>query len=520
MKYASLAQMVRQQRSLGNAAAFVSPSGHWSYADFDTETSRIARGLAALGVSQGDAVGVLTRHGAESALLLLGAAKIGAVVAVLNWRLSARELDYVIGLLQPKCLFADQFLAPTLREVPAAAGRAHLTIDSTDDEEGLRSWTARHDGPDPGFEPCLDDIAVRMFSSGTTGRPKAVEITHRSILSHCDAWTEPFGFAPDRTVQLNALPTFHVSGMVGAVWMLCIGGTTICYPQFEPELYLEAIGRHHATDAFVVPAMLRALVESPALGSVDVSSLRSIVYGGSAIDEALLRRCLREFDCDFRQVYGMTESAGAITLLGPEDHRQAVTDAKLLQSVGKPGPHIEIKIVDPASRAQCEDGALGELWVRSPQTMAGYYGDPEATAALFPEGRAAGWYRTGDAGYQREGYVYLQDRIKDMIITGGENVYPAEVERLLAGHPAVAEVAVIGVPDLKWGEAVKACVVLRPGKMIADSELIAYARRELAHYKCPSSVDFVASLPRNSSGKVLKMDLRKPYWAGRGRNIA
>jgi acyl-CoA synthetase (AMP-forming)/AMP-acid ligase II len=347
-----------------------------------------------------------------------------------------------------------------------------------------------------------------------------VELTHAGILTHCQAWTERFGFKEGGTVQLNVLPTFHVSGMVYGIWMPCISGTVVYHPQFEPANYLAAIERHRVTDAFAVPAMLRALIEAPELRRTDFSSLRCIAYGGSPIDPGLLRRCMQALPCAFRQVYGMTESSGTIALLQPEDHDPDGPRAHLLQSIGKPGAHFGLRIVDPVSGRECPDGAVGELWVRSAQNLAGYFQDPDATAALFPEGRAAGWYRTGDAGYRREGYLFLHDRIKDMIITGGENVYPTEIEHVLAAHPAIMEVAVIGVPDEKWGETVKACVVVRSGRSVSPPEVIAYARERLARYKCPTSVDFLDALPRNPTGKVLKATLREPYWAGRKRNIA
>jgi fatty-acyl-CoA synthase len=233
----------------------------------------------------------------------------------------------------------------------------------------------------------------------------------------------------------------------------------------------------------------------------------------------LLEQSLQCFKCGFLQVYGMTEASGTLTALSPGDHNPGGPRQHLLRSVGNPASHIALRVVDPITGSERKAGETGELWVRSLQNMLGYFGDPAATGAAFPLGQDAqgGWLRTGDAGYIEDGYVYLKDRIKDMIISGGENVYPAEVEGVLAQHPAILEVAVIGVPHDKWGETVKACVVLRQVDEITEAQIIDFARERMAHYKCPTSVDVLAALPRNPSGKILKRELREPYWVGRTR---
>lgn len=517
----SLADLIRVRATEHpGRTAFVAPARTWSYAELDAESNRLAQGLLGAGVGAGDAIACLTKHATDCILMLLAANKIGAVLAPLNWRLSARELEYVLGVSRAKVLLADAFLEPTLADVQWPKPVLRLVTDGEDGALDVRTWSARQPAVDPGARPTVDDVAARLFSSGTTGFPKAVDLTHRGILTQCVEWTEPFRYRQGLTTHLNVLPTFHVSGIVNAVWMLMLGGTAVFLPEFNPERYLEAVSRYRVTDAFAVPAMLRAMVESPKIETTDLTSLCSIAYGGSPIDETLLRRCLERFGCGFLQVYGMTEASGTLTALYPEEHDPGGPRAHLLRSVGRPAPHIEMRIVSPAGGQPCEEGEVGEVWVRSEQLMQGYFGDEAATAAAFPLGRESGWLRTGDAGYLREGYLFLHDRIKDMIISGGENVYPAEVEMVLAAHPAVGEIAVIGVPDPKWGETVKACVVLREGNEATAASLISYARERLAHYKCPTSVDFVEALPRNPSGKVLKRILREPYWQGRTRNIA
>ena len=519
----SLAHVIRLRAGqFPERIAFVTPAGNWTFGELDAQSNRIAQGFIAAGVAAGDCVASLTKHAAECILLLLAASKIDAVLAPLNWRLSATELEYVLGVARPKVLMADSVLAGVLGEVRTAAIPCRLVTDGPDDPALLSRWASAHLARDPGGEPRLDSVVARLFSSGTTGFPKAADLSHRGVLTHCIEWTGPFRYAYGDTTHLNVLPTFHVSGIVNAVWMLVLGGTAVFQPEFDPRRYLAAIERHRVTDAFAVPAMLRTLVECPEIRTTDLSSLRCIAYGGAPIDESLLTRCITEFGCGFLQAYGMTEASGSLTTLGPEDHDPSGPRAHLLRSVGKPAAHIELRIVSPLDRRDCGEGEVGEVWIRSPQLMLGYHGDAAATSAAFPEGRdpPGGWLRSGDAGYLEGGYLFLHDRIKDMIISGGENVYPAEVEMTLAAHPAIAESAVIGVPDEKWGETVKACVVLRTGAAATAAELIGFARGRLAHYKCPTSIDFLDSLPRNPSGKILKRVLRQPYWSGKSRNIA
>jgi len=523
LRFDSIPDIIRHQARLHpHDLAFVSPSRAWTYAQLDEQSNRIARGLAAQGVGAGDCVACLTKCGAECVLLLLGAGKLGAMLSPMNWRLADREIEYVISVTRPKVLLADAFLAAALAKVDRPCVKLDLVTEDGHGASSFAGWAESHPATDPGVHPKPEDGAAYLFSSGTTGLPKAVELSHRGILSHCEAWTPLFGYDAGNTVHLNVLPTFHVSGLVNAVWMLYLHGRAVFYPHFEPHDWLDAISRHGVTDSFAVPAMLRAMVELPNVHDYDLASLRSIGYGGSPIDEALLTRCVQVFGCGFLQVFGMTECSGTVTLLSKEDHAPGGARAHLLRSVGRPGPQFALRIVDPFTLATCPDGTVGEVWIRSVQNMTGYFGNPEATAAAFPQGRDAGggWLRSGDAGYLQDGYLYLQDRIKDMIISGGENIYPIEVESVLVSHPAVAEVAVIGVPDDRWGETVKACVVFKPGFAASDRELIQFARERLAHYKCPTSVDCIQQLPRNPSGKVLKRILREPYWKGRTRQIS
>jgi long-chain acyl-CoA synthetase len=331
-----------------------------------------------------------------------------------------------------------------------------------------------------------------------------------------------FQIGPD-TVSLVAMPLFHIGGTGWALAGMSRGGHSVIIRDIDPVEVLRVIEEHRITETFVVPAVLMFLLATPEIATTDVSSLRTVFYGASPISEDVLVRSMEALGCDFAQVYGLTETTGAITSLLPEDHDPDGPRAHLLRSAGRPFDHVELKIVDAATGEALPPGAVGEVWTRSDQNMLGYWNQPEETASLLSEG----WLHTGDAGWLSEdGYLFLHDRIKDMIVSGGENIYPAEVENALLSHPGVADAAVIGVPDDRWGETVKAIVVAVPeeGRSPDDREalaadILASTRGRLAHYKCPTSIDFIDALPRNPSGKVLKRELRAPYWDDRARNI-
>jgi long-chain acyl-CoA synthetase len=358
-----------------------------------------------------------------------------------------------------------------------------------------------------------DDVALQLYSSGTTGRPKGAMLTHANL-----AWTpkmgrEYYAMGPG-SVNLVPSPLFHIGGVGYALTTMGQGGHTILMRDVDPGLMLRLIEQHAVTHSFMVPAIIQMLVEHPEIARTELGSLQRIAYGGAPIGSALLLKAIGVLGCEFMAVYGMTETAGTVISLPPNDHEPVGPRAGLLRSIGHPLPWLGIRIVDPTELRDSPVGAVGEIWVRSPQNMLGYWKQPEQTAATLVED---GWLRTGDAAFLDEGgYVYMHDRIKDMILSGGENIYPAEVEKVMSGHPAVSDLAVIGVPSDRWGETVKAIVVLRDDVEIDGGELIAWTRERLAHYKCPTSVDFVDALPRNASGKVLKHHLRAHYWTDQG----
>ena len=505
----------RHARERGGDLAYWTPARTWSFAQLDEASSRIAQGLASLGVGAGDRVACLTKHTADCTALVLGANKVGAVCMPVNWRLAGPEIDYIVDNGQAKFLLLDRGFSPVLNELKSVKGKTAIIT------EDFSSWYSKFP-PLKDIRPAkADETALQLYSSGTTGLPKGVELTHGNIAAGmADAVPGAIGYhgAPD--VMLNALPTYHIAGVGVALLTATKGGMSVLFPDFDPAKVVASIAEHRITHAFLVPAMIQFMLQVPGADKADYSSLKGISYGASPISETVLLQAMRTFKCQFMQVYGLTETTGAITALPPEDHDPEGPKKHLLRSAGKPIRGTAIRVVDASGR-DCPEGEVGEVWIRSPQNMKGYWANPKATGEAFvdrPAG-ADGWFRSGDAGFLKEGYLFLHDRIKDMIVSGGENIYPAEVENVLMQHPAVADGAVIGVPDEQWGEAVKACVVPRKGVEISEPELIDFMRGRIAHYKCPKSVDFVEAIPRNPTGKILKRVLREPYWAGRARRV-
>jgi fatty-acyl-CoA synthase len=385
----------------------------------------------------------------------------------------------------------------------------------------LAAWSAGQPAAAPGHRAGLHDPALQLYSSGTTGLPKGVELSHRNLTGCCETIGQGYGYVPLESITFNAAPTFHIGGLGMSFVALYNGSTTVAHPDFEPARVIAALTEFRVTHTFMVPAMIHLLLQAPGVEDADFSALRVMGYGASPITEKVLVDAIRVFKCAFIQNYGLTETTGTIVSLPPEDHDPAGPRAHLLRAAGKPCPGTRLRIVDTATGADLPDGETGEVWIYAPQNMIGYWRNETATREAYPEGKEdhVGWFRSGDAGYMQDGYLFIQDRMKDMIISGGENIYPIEVENVLAQHPAVLDCAVIAVPDEKWGECVKACVVLRPGHAVSEGELIAFCRDRQAHYKCPRSVDFMAQLPRNPSGKLQKNVLRQAYWKGAARNV-
>jgi long-chain acyl-CoA synthetase len=314
-----------------------------------------------------------------------------------------------------------------------------------------------------------------------------------------------WGMGPD-CVNLVAMPMFHIGGCGYGTSAMTVGGHTILMREVNTSKMVELIAQHRVTHTFLVPTVVQSLLDVPGVKQADLSSFKWLMYGAAPMGDVLLRRAMDMLRCEFIQAYGMTETSGSVVLLPPSDHAPEGPRAKLLQSVGRAVDWVQLRVVNPTTQQDVPTGEVGEIWIQTEMLMSGYWRKPAETAETI---QAGGWLRTGDAAYlDDEGYIYLFDRYKDLIISGGENIYPAEVENVLNGHAAVKEVAVMGVPHEKWGETPRAVVVLRPGMSASPAELIAFTRERLAHYKCPSSVVFTEVLPRNASGKLLKRELR------------
>ena len=501
----------RHARSRGDQPALIAADARVTWAELDARANRVGQALRAMEVGPGDRIAHLDKNSIAYFELLFGAGKVGAVLVDVNWRLVAREVGEIVDDAQAKLLVAGEEFR-TVAEQVASARELPLIVGGA----AYESWIADQPADDPGREPAEDEIALQLYTSGTTGLPKGVMLTHANMGTLAEAVTDLWKLDSE-SVSLVAMPLFHIGGSGWALAGLNQGCRCVLVREVMPDQLLDTMERERVTNAFLVPAVLQFLCAVPGAAERDWSAFRSIAYGASPITNEALKRSLATFGCDLIQVYGLTETTGAITELPAADHDPDGPRAYLMRSAGRPYPWVEMKITDPSTGDVLPPGEVGEVWTRSPQNMAGYWHKPEETAATLA---ADGWLRTGDAGYlDAEGYLYLTDRVKDMIVSGGENVYPAEVANVLADHPDIAEVAVIGVPDERFGEGVHAVVVPRAGASMDADALVEWARDRLAGFKRPRSVSFVDALPRNPSGKILKRELRAPYWEGRERQI-
>jgi long-chain acyl-CoA synthetase len=478
-----------------------------SYAELDERSSRLARALRELGVRDGSRVAYLDRTAPELVELLFATSKIGAVAVPLNWRLAPPELRRVLDDAGPRVLVAGPTYAELAGELAVEASSRPELVVVEGEAHGYEGLLAAQDSLDPGGRGGRDDVVLQLYTSGTTGAPKGVLTTHRNLTAAAE--TSPHWEFDRESVSLTPLPMFHIGGIGWAYLGLWNGATTILVSEFVPERVLELLERERVTNAVFVPTMLQLLTAVPTAADRDYSALRTIAYGASPITTPVLKAALETFHCSLYGIYGLTESTGGVVQLSPADHDPGGPREHLLRSAGRPLPWVELRVADRVTGERLPPRAIGEVWLRAPNVMLGYFDRPEETAAVLTED---GWLRTGDGGFvDEEGYLFLTDRVKDMIVSGGENVYPVEVEEVLAHHPAVLDVTVIGVPDERWGETVKALVIAQPGAAPTADELVAFARERLAGYKLPRSIEFVDEFPRTPSGKVLKRVLRERY---------
>jgi acyl-CoA synthetase (AMP-forming)/AMP-acid ligase II len=469
----------------------------------------------AAGLAPGDRIAVLDLNHPSCLELTLACAQVGTANAVINFRLAPAEIAYVINDAKARILFVGPEFAAAAEALRPKLPTVERVIRIGGPEDEYEGWLAAQE-PDATIYPAAPGHCfLQLYTSGTTGFPKGAMLTHRGMLAHSRNLGASQDYDARSRVQV-AMPLFHVGGTSTALAGLTAGAHVFMMRTPDPAAALAMLEAEKITHTFYVPALMAVMNQIPGAAERDYSSLHALCYGASPMPLPVLRASLKMFAGVMYQVYGMTEQSGAVSLLPPADHVDPHVAHRLV-SAGKPVTGVEIEIHDPATGDRLPADAPGEIWVRSEQLMGGYWGKPEATAAaITPDG----WLRSGDGGHMdADGYIYITDRIKDLIISGGENIYPAEIERVLAEHPSIQDVAVIGVPDERWGEVPKAVVVARPGASIDAPEVLAWCRERIAAFKCPKTIDIVAELPRNPTGKILKKDLRKPYWEGRERQI-
>ena len=478
-----------------------------TYAEQLDRVSRLAGALRSHGVADGAPVAILSLNSDRYLELLQAVPWADGVLVPVNTRWSLAEILYSLDDSATDLLFVDDTFAPM---VPALRdGRPGLHVAHMGDRPTPEAMFAYEDliagaDPVPDVRRGGDSLAGIFYTGGTTGFPKGVMLSHANMLTSALGSQATCPLVVPGGRLLHAAPMFHVADLSTWNMQSAAGGTHVVIPAFEPAAVLRTIEEHRITSALLVPAMIQMLIDHPDIESHDLSSVASVLYGASVITESVLRRAMEAFPAaDFVQAYGMTELSPVATLLPADDHRAG----SRLRAAGKAAAHSEVRIVD-TDDVEVPRGTVGEIVARGGHVMLGYWNRPEETASAIRDG----WMHTGDGGYMDDdGYVFVVDRIKDMIVTGGENVYSAEVENAVCQHPAVAACAVIGIPDPAWGEAVHAVVVLRPGASVTVVELREHTKSLIAGYKAPRSVDFVDALPVSSAGKVLKRELRLPY---------
>jgi fatty-acyl-CoA synthase len=490
--------VLRSVRS-GERTALVSGSERLTYAELDARAARVAGALAGIGVQVGDRVAVALRNRNEFIEVMFGATRLGAVFVPVNFRLAAPEIAYVLRDSGGSLLISQEALASEARGAAEQTGVPYLSVDGVADYPTWRDAAAPA-GP-VAVDPCQP--AMIIYTSGTTGPPKGAVITHENVLFNMLNYLSDWDLrADDVTVVVN--PIFHVVLHILTVPLLYKGGTVVLMEEYDPSEALRVVRDEGVTVMFAIPTAWQMLVDAPEFASTDLSRLRFIGSGGAACP-VKLAELFSKRGIPYRQGYGLTETTSSATVM------DAVDEERKTGSIGRPFFNVEARIV-AEDGSPCSPGHHGELHLRGRNIVRGYWNKPEETAASF---LADGWFRTGDIAYvDEDDFLFLVDRKKDIIISGGENIASIEVEQTLMTHPDVSEAAVIGVPHERWGETPRAIVALRPGARLEERELIDYSRARIARYKCPTSVIFIAELPKTTNGKIAKGQLRDRYGVG------
>lgn len=501
-----VAGLIREQaRRRPDATGLVFEDLRFTYADMNARSNRAAAAFTALGVGRGDRVVWLARNVASFWDALFGAMKIGAAIAPVNWRLAPAEVAQIVADAQPRLLIGEKMFLDALAAVGGAEGVRTMTLE-TGGPDCFDALVDAQDDAEPDYEPSADDVVVQLYTSGTTGLPKGVVLTNRCYHAINEAGLAADIVRPQTEDQamLHALPHFHVAGVNFGIMGLARSMPILQHRVFDPAAIVKAAQGPAPLCSFFVPAMIMMILEAAKAASAPLDRFVCVSYGAAPMPAPLLDAAMAAMPkARFTQFYGMTETTGGVSVLDHDGHAKG---APQRASAGRPFPGCEVKICDPSTGQALPPGETGEIVARNRFIMDGYWLKPDATAGAI----RGGWYWTGDAGFIDEnGYLYVVDRIKDMIISGGENIYPAELEKLLAKHPAIADVAVVGASDEKWGEVVKVVAVKRAGADLDEAGVKAFLKGKVADFKLPKYVTFMDALPRNPSGKVLKTVLRE-----------
>lgn len=512
----------RAVRFYPDRTAVVCGSARFTYRGLAERVRRLCQALQGLGVAKGDRLAVLMFNCHRYFELYYATPEMGALAVPLNIRLSAGEIAYILKDSGSNTLFVGPEFLPLLAEIRDQLPALRHCIFTGDGPppDGFESYERLISAARPDFTatPVLpDDLAALFYTSGTTGHPKGVMLSHANLLANAYHILASMAWRDDE-VYLHACPMFHIADGPTSHFITWLGGTHVIIPGFKPDLALEVMERERVTATLLIPTMINFLIHHPDVDKRDLRALRRISYGGAPMPAELARQAMQTLACSFIHLYGLTESAPLLTFLPPEQHVADGPPEKVrrLLSCGRAIIGTRLRVVDGRGR-EVPTGEVGEIIAKGPNIMVGYWNKPAETAEALRDG----WLYTGDlASMDEEGYVYIVDRKKDMIITGGENVFSTEVENALYTHPAVLEAAVVGVPDTTWGEAIKAIIVLKPGMRATAEDIMEHCRAHIAHFKVPRSVDFYeGALPKSGSGKILKRELREKYWAGQERRV-